>query len=73
MSKNIKEAIYGFLCGTGSCLFIVGMLPQKLLSTIIGVLIASWGIYYVMKHRPAKWFLITFIVCCACFILLLPR
>ena len=72
MKINIKALLLGLLCSVLASLFIIGLIPgYQLLSTIIGVLIACGGLYYVIKHRPAKWFLIGFVAGCIVFTVLL--
>ena len=65
---KIKELILGLLCSTFSCMFIIGLIPNlQFVSMLIGVAIACSGLYYVVKHKPAWWFLGGFVAGCVIF------
>lgn len=67
MKIDFKELILGLLCSVFTCLFIIGMLPWKFISMLIGVAIACCGIRYIMKNKPAWWFVTGFVIGCVFF------
>ncbi len=69
---NFKELILGLLSSVLTCLFIIGMLPWKFVSMLIGVAIACWSLRYVLNNRPAWWFIGGFIIGCVFFTFGLP-
>ena len=54
MNDKLKEALLGVLYGLVTMLFMIGLIPQKMLSSIFGCVVAVFAIWRIRKRTGAK-------------------